>query len=583
MGIEPNKLDGVQSFTGGMNQSLPPSFLDKDKSYKNINVSIKNGKISPRPKFIEVQFDLGDYAQISPALGSLYHSHNVLSGRIQHAGRFKTSLGEVIIFIINGVIYAASLATRTIKPLINKSQPRFANYLTPRLYGNQAYNYYVIYDWPNQPIIIDNNLVVRRASIQNVEIPRSYLGAFVHNRLFVANKGVEFGASDPVSPSNPNSPLTFLDSIVTVSNPSPAFPEQFFSLSYIERLSSITAMGYFEKSSTSIGYGPLFVSTKEAIYAFNVNVPRTEWEKSVFGSVLVQGIGIVGPKAFTVVGGDIWYRAANGLVYSISTVASDQQRWGVSNISREIEESLYTKNKELLRYSALEYVDNTIITHLRPYVTKALNIMGVPIEDYVFNGLGVVELNTISGLGGGSNPIWASLYSLPTTDIIKTDDGMFFVGKSKHDDNVNCFYLMDKDENKDYYGQAKFPVHSRIYTREFDMQAPLQEKRITHVNLDIRNITGKFEASIYAKHKDEWEFLGEISVNNVDSIQDELIAITTPITLKTTILRIDLIGEYYEFNRAFIVGEVHTELQLKREFDEITCITEEEYVGDMNL
>jgi len=580
--IEKNKADGIQSFSGGMDQSLPPSFLDKDKSYKNINVSLRNGKVSPRPKLIERFWDLGEYEKESPLLGSLYHSHNVSSGRIQHSGRFKTSLGEYVILVINGVIYAGNRSTFNLRPLGSVTDPKSANFRAVRLYGHQAYTYYVIYDWPNNVIIIDNDLNVRRASSLAVEIPRSYLGAFVHNRLFVANKGIEFGASDPVSPDNPYSPLTFLDSIVTDTNPSPAFPDQFFSLSYIDRLSSITAMGYFEKSSTSIGFGPLFVATKEAIYVYNVNAPREDWAKSVFGSVMVHNIGIVGPKAHMNVGGDIWYRGPDGSIYSLAIISSDQQKWGVTNISREIEDSLYTVNKHLLPFSTMEYHDNTILTQLRPYATKALNIMGMPIDDYVFNGLGALELNTISGIKGGSNPIWASLYSVVTTDMVKLDDGILLVGKAKHDDTKNAFYMLERDANVDYYGLTRTPVKSRIYTREFNMESSLQDKLITHINLDIREIEGPIKVSIHVKSGREWVLLGSIDADT-DSLQDELIAISQPLQLKTITLRIDIEGYYYEFYRAYVVGEVYTDLQPKRDFEEIECISEQEFIGDMDI
>jgi len=582
--VEPNKVDGIQSFVGGMNQSLPSALLKEDATYKNINVSLLNGKISPRPKLVEIEFKLPNPNE-RPAVGSLTYKENLYAGRIQHSGRFKTSLGEYVITVVNGVIYALRPKTGEAFALKNQSEPKFLNYKAVRLEGCQAYNYYVIFDWPNQVVIIDNQLKVRRAVIRNTEVPRSYLGAFVHNRLFVANKGIEFGASDPVRPDAPLAPLTFLDSIVSESNPSPLFPEQFFSLSYIERLSSITAMGHFERTggASSTGFGPLFIATKEGIFSYNVNQPRSQWTQSVFGTVLVSGIGIVGPRSFSVVGGDIWYRGPDGHIYTISTVASDQQRWGVSNISREIEESLKTVNKHLLQYSSLTYHDNKILCHLQPYAVKSSNIMGAAIDDYVFNGLGVVQLNSISGIGGGAAPVWSSVYNVVSTDFVKIDESLVIVGKAKHNETYNAFYALDDDATHDVIRGTPVKIRSRIYTRELDLQSPLQDKKLTYLKLDIRNIVGDLHVAVYARMGDEWDKIGEMLASDVSNTDNEFIPLIDPKIIKSTQLRIDLEGSRYEFTRAFLVGELYTDLQPEHNLEVDTPCESHNCLGDSEL
>lgn len=562
MAVEPNKVDGIQSFVGGMNQSLPSTLTKEDTTYKNINITLLNGKVSPRPKLIEIEFTLYTPDK-TPALGSITYKENLYSGRIQHTGRFKTSLGEYIITVVNGVIYALKPKTKEAIVLDNTTNPLFLNYKAVRIEGCQAYNYYVLFDWPNQPVIIDNQLNVRRATTKATEIPRCYLGTFVHNRLFIANKGIEFGASDPVRPDAPLAPLTFLDSIVSDDNPSPAFPEQFFSLSYVERLSSITAMGHFERSGgdSSMGFGPLFVATKEAIFNYNVNRPRAQWGQSVFGTVLVSNIGIVGPRAFSVVGGDIWYRGADGNIYTISTIASDQQKWGITNISNNIEESLLTRNKHLLQYSSLVYYDNKILCHLQPYATKSVNLMGSNIDDYVFNGLGVVELNSISGIGGGTAPIWASIYNVISTGFVKINNELVIIGKAKYNSDYNAFYYLDDTATSDIIRGVPTTVKSRLYTRELDLQSPLQDKKLKYLKIDIRNIVGTLRASVYLRVGDEWEKIGDILAKDVTHTDNEFIPLLDDKIIKTTQLRVDIEGNRYDFNRLFIVGELYTDIQ----------------------
>lgn len=581
MTVETNQIDGNSTFDGGSNEGVIEALIPATQSRKNINVTIRNHAISPRPKYVlqDFKFLPDSIRNKSVVPGALTYEQNFLLGRIQHVGKFQTSLAEYLILVRNGVIYAVDLQLHVIRVVSVDGDHKLLNYNLTRINGTQAHRYYVINDYPSQPVYIDNEFNAKRSKFSNQEIPRSYISTYVHNRLFIGS-GISFGASDPVGTQNPLAPITFKESIVGAGNVSPAFPDQFFSLSYIERLSAITAMGYFRQTegTSALGFGPLFISTKEAIHMFPVNNPRDTWSKGQFGHAYIFNYGIVGQNAFTNVGADVWYRSWDGHVYSTSTLYSDQRRWGNTNISNEIEESLVSRNKHLLKYASMGYLDNRIFTTLKPCIVKARNLFGREIEDYVGNGLGVLELNSASGVtAGSSNPIWSGIFSGLFSHILEINNEMICVGKSFGDGETNIIFKLDNKRTSDLLGPLPSRVRSRIYTREYVFKSALQDKLIKYVQLDIRNIIGKLTANVYYRIAPVccWTYFGSIYYTpktcfERGSTQNEFISSADPIegNFKGIEFKIDIEGEDYDFVRLYAVADILADLAVRRDMDD---------------
>lgn len=579
MPIQDLKVDGYTSLSGGMNEGVAPSVISSSQTQRNVNLSLRRGVLSPRGRLVEVELDFSNAQGLVPG-GSLSYQENYLKGRRQHAGKYQNEFGEYAIEVINGVIYLWNTQTCQVCIVeVDGVQPT-ANQRCVRLNGGQAFDYYVLYDWPNSPIVI-KNFEARRALFENEEIPRSYIGAFVHNRLFVGNAGIEFGGSDPVSPSNPDAPITFLESIVSNDNPSPAFPDQFFSLSYIEKLSNITAMGFLQKvdATSAIGYGPLFVSTKEAIHVFPVSNPRDTWSQGQFGRVLIFNYGVVGDKAHVNVGGDLFYRSWDGHVYSTQTLLSDQKRWGERHLSREIECSLVTRNRSLLQYSAMGYYDNRIYTTLQPSIKRALDRSGNCIQDVVFNGLGVMELNNVSGLTANDNPIWATIIPGRFQCMEEIDNEYYIFGKNC-DSSRNVTYKLDDFRDCDFIGGVNKPIKSRIYTKELVWDQPFLDKKVERFWIDIREIVGdlKVDISYRTCSECEWKHFGQICceadccdgyTSNRRCLSDEIVCHNSEesATFKHIQFKIDIEGYYFEVVKILAFADLCTELVFEREFD----------------
>lgn len=581
MTVQADRPDGYQSFQGGMNEGVSPSRIGSSQTQKNVNISLKKNSLKPRPPLRQVSGFTFSEASDLPFSGAISYRENFLTGRAQHNGKYQTEFGEYIVRVINGVIYLVNPRTWLVTPIPVAGFSPIAGTNCTQINGHQADRYYVIYDWPNTPIVIEN-FTARRADQSNQEIPRAYIGTFVQNRIFAGNAGIEFGASDPVSPSNPLAPITFKESIVDPdTNPSPAYPEQFFALSYVERLSNITAMGFLKQTdgTSPLGFGPLFVSTKEAIHLFRVNEPRSRWEEIEFGSAYIFNYGVVGQKAQENVGPDLFYRSFDGQIYSTATLYSDQRRWGNTHISREIEDSLLTVNKDLLHHSALGYFENKLYVTLQPFVVEAKSLFGRAVEDYVFNGFGVMEINNTTGLTAqNSSPVWSSMYSGQFNDVLEVDNRLFFFGRSCKN-NQNAIWEVEDSQGDDWIPDTHKPIRSRVYTKEFNFDTTFQDKVLKYVHFDVRNVLGAFKIEVLYRLNNDccWSKFGNICYNSSDSIargsiRDEFIYASDEADggearFKSIQFRFDIEGSDYEIVSFTAFADLCTENQPDRRWD----------------
>lgn len=594
MAVQDGANDGYVSFDAGQNEGTIAALIADNQTHRNINISLRNRVLRPRPPIIEydLNFITEELRVKTVVLGSLTYEHNYFFGRRQHAGKFQTPSGEFLIEVINGVIYLTDIRLKEIRVVEVSGSQKLMNYNLTRLNGTQSENEYVLFDWPNTPVVVNSEFVGERSKASLLEIPRSYIGVHVHDRLHVGNSGIEFGSSDSRK-ANPGSKIYFKDSIAGPGNANPPFPKQFFKLNFIDKLSSITAMGFLHQTdgTSPLGFGPLFISTKEAIHLAAVNQPRAQWgTMQSFIRVVIYNYGIVGPKAFTNVGKDLFFKSFDGHIYSISLLASDSSSWGITHLSAEITDSLLTKNQHLLKYASLAYFQNRIFVTLRPYIIQALNLFGQPIEDYVSNGLGSLELNNVTGVSGNSPPVWAGMYTGAFQDMVEIDDKMILLGKTGERNTIS---QLAQFRTLDYSRGITKKIRARIYTKEFTFKSPILDKKIKYVQLDIRSILGKFIAHVYFRTKEEkeWNKFGSIYYTPSDplkrgSITDESICPQSgAITLfKGIQFRIDIVGEDWQLLKFIALGELLTDIKYERKFDKPFILTEEfEEIGDLDI
>lgn len=496
--------DGNMSFSTGQNNGVLPHLLGQTDFFSGENISTKTGGISPRAGFIEQELEFVDD---SIKINSLSIKEIFKYGKFQALAPYDTNEGRFLICVISGTIFRINPKTNTVEYIPIEDEDRVNEYAR-RVNWTQAGRFFVLFDYPNNPIIIERNKA-RRANLlaTNIsgspvpEVPPSILGAFVQNRLFIANEGGEFTAGDPIGGLNLDAPITFEEVLV----PGSAYYNQIFSISSQYTNSKITAMGFFQSADTSTGYGPLFVSTNNSFYIYAANTPRSNWENTTFGNLALYDCGIVGPRAFVNVNSDLIFIDLFGNIRSFATNQYNQKKWGNSPISREIEGWQKNIDLSLLEYSFVSYYNNRIFISSYPYLTIAKDTYGKETLDIAHDRLIVLELNNTGSIKEETVPAWAGIWTgLHPLEMVVGDRELFCLSK---DGRRNIFYKISDDFNYDLIRKEKRQIKSTIITREYEFDSPFIDKLLISVDYRISDIVGnpfKMKVEYKAGHSGKW-------------------------------------------------------------------------------
>ncbi len=488
--------DGNVSFLGGQNDGLFPSQIRKDQYRRGINVTTKRGVISPRPGFIDQQIEVVTTGKVN----KLIYRDIFRRGKFQAAASYDADDGQFIVAVISGVMFRINPRLKEAEVIELPDGDRMDQY-TRRIPWSRAGRFLVFFDYPNLPVILDNR-EARRSDpgrtlvygtpgvlIPTPEVPVSVLGAYVNNRLFVANAGQEFIASDPTGGISPDAPLTFEETFA----PGSAFLGQGFSLGSQSGNRPITAMGFLQVSDTSTGIGPLLIATKNSVYLYRADLPRDQWADSAFGRLALYNAGISGPRAFTNLNSDIIAMSGDNQVRSFFLGVRDQERWSNTPISREIETLLMEfERKDLIDVAFVEAYKNRVFVSIAPYTVEALDTSQRPVFDYAHAGMAVMELDNVSALNEPAPPVWCGMWTgINPMEMIILEEGPYLF--SKDEGGVNRLYFMDESRTQDEFkGEAKNIV-SRVYTRAYDFDQRFSDKQLGMVDYMLSGVAGDFK------------------------------------------------------------------------------------------
>jgi len=403
-----------------------------------------------------------------------------------------------IITVINGFVFITNRETFETRLMSDEIK---ADPYAPRLTWTVADGHVVIFDYPAYPLIIDGQ-TLRRAKDAK-EIPISTIGSYNNNRLFVADDFTSFTAGDPVgNPLTPNAPLSFEE----VYTPSSPFVNQVFSLTANDGY-PITAMGLVPQPDTSTGIGPLFISTETKVYTYPVTQPRAQWDQGVFGTVLLDHVGIAGTRAWTTANSDVIFLSKDCNVHAFSTARNDASKWSNVPTSREVHN--YLKKSDLVKYSVLCAFDNRIFISANPYRVASLDTDRRRVTDYAHGGFVVLELEELASFLSQGTPIWTGLWTgVNPMEVFKADNSLFIVSKDgdARKGGENALYELDESIGPDKVRSGTRPVRSVIYTRKYDFQDVYEQKKAAGLNFHINNIGGCFRLKVEYKptHSNKW-------------------------------------------------------------------------------
>ena len=485
--------DGTVDFTGGQDASKVAGRIAQNAYAAGVNITVKKGVPAPRWGFRYCKLTFPEGTVAIPGGKTRTYEDLFYSGKYQSLIPYSIGQDFYILIIISGVPYLVNQQTLNVQVLnLPANEPKLSP-LRPRTNASAAGRYLAVFDYPAYPVIIEANSA-RRADPTKDEILISTNGTYNQNRLFIANNGNEFTGGDPAgSKLTPNAPITFTE----VLAPSSPYVDQFFQLSTNYNNDPITAMTFLQATDTSTGIGPMLVSTANAIYSYQTQNPRAQWEASRFGSNFVFSSGIAGPAAFVNVGSDVFYIANDGQINSLSMSRDEQKRWSKVPISREVENWLKYNDKSLTKFGAMTYFKNKIIATCNPYVADAVSLDGFPAVDYAHAGMVVLELDNISTLGQTSAPAWAGLWTgINPMGFAVNDDRCFVMSK---DGSANALYEIDPSITYDVVPEGMRYVKSIIYTREYDFKDSFQNKELSSIDFGLNEVQGDFELNVSYK------------------------------------------------------------------------------------
>lgn len=489
--------DGTVLFDGGQDAYRTPDRIPDNAYAKAVNTTTRRGVLGPRPAFEQVPL-IFDSQTIRNSLGYVRTIKSVFeTGKFQCRLPYIIGTDAFIVVVVSGFIFRINVYTETVTLL---SESIRVNEYRARINGTNAGKYLVLFDPPDFPVIIEGNDVFRAnpnntiAGTRQPQVPVSTIGTFNNNRLWVANGGVEFTAGDPVGNlATPEAPITFTE----VLEPAQAYTGQSFSLGTENDGQQITAMGFIQQNDKSTGIGPLFVATKNSLYYYRADLPRTEWELVDFGSMLLFNAGVAGPRAVANVNSDLIFLSGEGYLHALSTSRNDSQRWGNVPISREVENYLKFNEDSLKEVAFIGYYDNRVFVGANPYRVWALDSNERLTFDYVHGGMVVLLMDNLSSLRGESPPSWEGLWTgVAAMDFVNVDTQGFLLAKSG---GINGLYRLNEQYTVDRIQGIRRPIKSYIYTREYQFKNPFTDKTVNSVMLPLHELSGNVSVEVAYK------------------------------------------------------------------------------------
>lgn len=497
--------DQQRSFEGGQDSSFPPSRIAENQYYKGINVSTSKGVLRSRPGFDrkELKFPQGTF---SWRFNSAVTFENLFrGGKFQALAPYQSGGNYYQVAVISGVIFMINQKTLEVS-VLTTTRDLILNENADRINWSPAGRFLVLHDYPNRPVFVEGQSA-RRSDLDALELPVSVMGVYNSSRYFFANKSNEFSAGDVVGNEiTPDAPIT-INEIVTGD-----FAADIYQAPS-EYARPITAMARLQAVDSSTGIGQVLVATEKEIFGYNTVAPRADWVAGQFGTMLNYESGIIGPRAHTNVGSDLFYVSADGQLRSLNSSRDDQRQWSRSPLSIEVSNWVKYIAEELKTYVFLTYFNNMLLMGVYPYRIEATKLDGSPIVDVAFRGLVVLETDNIARFGTDTRPAWAGLWTgIRPMDMNVNDERLFAISKDYY--SRNELYEIIPDLEYDRAGKKTRDIRSIVYTKDYEFEAPFENKELVSAEFALDNIKDSFCLELYWKPNHASEFTDWVVFNH---------------------------------------------------------------------
>lgn len=481
--------DYIQSLSGGQNQSIDPFLLRPENYAKGINMSVRGGLLHTRPPLTKLQVEI-------PA------------GKFQGAKRYDLTSKKKIIFGVSGCLYSLNLSTLAVTSF-GKLLDENAN----RFFFCQTERYMVVQDgikgdnWEdaNWPVIIHDDSLYDQSALRSSDpekaFPKGASMAYAHGRVFVStdyvyknsewiDRGrVGFVSGDLISAREPESILQFEESTYLNEGGRIILPQE---------LGTITQMVIQQNIQTGTGQGPLLVAAEKGFAAYQIDAPRSQWLNIDIGTILYYGhdVGTRSPDSIIHRGGDVFYRANDGLRTMMDT-GSKNQNAPLTNtpLSGEIHDTLSLDDLSTLPLVSAAASDNHLF------------VASVPDGSNRFKSFVSVDLLPMSSMSQGIAPVydgeWTGLrfHQIFDCEYLNKETVTMFA-----DDENDVLGLYRLEEDGVTTTEKPF---CRVYTGYKNSELPLDLKELKYVDMWVSDIVGEVSIKIYYR-PDGYQLWGEM-------------------------------------------------------------------------
>lgn len=359
----------------------------------------------------------------------------------------------------------------------------------------QANNYEIICRNQFKTVFFDG-ASAREAGIK--EIPPSVFGAFGLGRIWFTLPNLQnYGAGDIEFGPSGSIGLGFTDAILKVTENDFLNEGGYFGIS--SSSGTITGMQFLALQDTSLGLGPLLIGATNAIYTNQAPIDRTTWKNLTYPiqTISLLEYGPLGPRNMVPAGGDVWFRAIDGL-RSFIIARRNFPAPGNTPQSFEVSPLLDEDTEFLLQFGSGMLFDNRILMTVSPYRSD-LGILH----------RGIVSMNNdlVSSLRRKDpiayESVWSGLnvFQILKAQIEGVERGFAFV---EHDGEIalweiqtSGYYDVSKTVSGNNFSITRSAVEQVLITRMDDCQTPevLKELYSAELYLDelVDTVTVKVE------------------------------------------------------------------------------------------
>lgn len=462
----------------GVNSAFRPDQIGTSQLAWAKNVTVRNGKPQTRTyKFVQ--------RAVLP------------SGLVQGAGYFSRDGGKFILSIwgqLWRVLVNANAVTIDPIPLGFVNSP-----ILKQAWMCETAGSFLVQDGQSNCIIYDGS-TTRRADPLLDEVPLGRQMAYGNGRLVVAVNGNQVKAGD-ITTQTFQSELKFTET--NYLNGGGAFLFTY----------PITGLAFLPVNNTFSGYGSLLVMGRQFTNSLQMQITaRDLWSTTNGFEQVVIPFGACGQDTIIKVNQDVYFRDANGEIWSIRSASADAGSAGNAPLSREVSRIVDYETEPLVQYSSGIYFDNRMLFLATPVVNRfgaasfkhiisldaaplaTMRGKSQPAYDGVAEGLNFVHLMT--GRIQGINRAFA----------ISTDD-----------DGSNRLWEIVPNADADMYLSNGSSLISNPVTGQFESRrfmfgdVPFIVERL---DLWPADMEGEVDVQVYyrADNRTQWQFWDEFSM-----------------------------------------------------------------------